>query len=117
MKRVISARSHHAAAGDHSGTCSAAETLARDTRVFSPFVDAHELRAEFPVLGRVAYLNAGTDGPLPARAVRAAGEELERETHDGRALSHFERRSELAGELRSAYAGLLGCDTGAVALT
>ncbi|MCW3025186.1 MAG: hypothetical protein JWM29_618, partial [Solirubrobacterales bacterium] len=27
------------------------------------------LRAEFPVLGRLAYLNAGTDGPLAARAV------------------------------------------------
>ena len=64
----------------------------RDTRVFSPFVDAYELRAQFPVLGRVAFLNAGTDGPLPARAVRAAGEELERAALDGRALSHFERR-------------------------
>ena len=89
----------------------------RDTRVFSPFVDACELRAQFPVLGRVAYLNAGTDGPLPARAVRAAGEELEREARDGRALSHFQRRFELADELRSAYAGLLGCETSDVALT
>jgi len=88
-----------------------------DTRVFSPFVDPHELRAQFPVLGRVAYLNAGTDGPLPARAVQAAGEELEREARDGRAMSHFERRSELARELRSAYAGLLGCERSDVALT
>src|SRR2546423_9408658 len=117
MKRAISARSRHAAVGDHSGTCSTPETLMRDTRVFSPFVDAYELRAQFPVLGRVAYLNAGTDGPLPARAVRAAGEELEREARDGRALSHFERRFALADELRSAYAGLLGCETSDVALT
>src|SRR5689334_14654614 len=115
MKRVISACSRHAAEGDHSGTCSSPDaavldTLGRDTRVFSPFVDPHELRARFPVLGRLAYLNAGTGGPLPARAVQAAGEELEREGRDGRAMSHFERRSELARELRSAYAGLLGCE-------
>ena len=37
------------------------------------------LRAEFPVLGALAYLNAGTDGPLPARAVQASARELERE--------------------------------------
>src|SRR2546421_686835 len=117
MKRVISARSRHAAVGDHSGACSTPEALMRDTRVFSPFVDAYELRAQFPVLGRVAYLNAGTDGPLPARAVRAAGEELERAARDGRALSHFERRFALADELRSAYAGLLGCERRDVALT
>ena len=80
-------------------------------------MDAYELRAQFPVLGRVAYLNAGTDGPLPARATRAASEELEREAQDGRALSHFERRFALADELRSAYAGLLGCGASDVALT
>ena len=39
-------------------------------RVFSRFVDLSGLRAEFPVLAEQAYLNAGTDGPLPARAVR-----------------------------------------------
>ena len=33
-------------------------------------VDAPALRAQFPVLSRVAYLNAGTDGPLPAAASR-----------------------------------------------
>ena len=48
-------------------------------RVFSRFVDRFGLRAEFPVLANLAYLNAGTDGPLPARAVHAAAEELERE--------------------------------------
>ena len=38
--------------------------------VFSRFVSLPGLRDEFPVLGAVAYLNAGTDGPLPSRAVR-----------------------------------------------
>lgn len=75
------------------------------------------LRDEFPVLRRLAYLNAGTDGPLPAAAVRAGGEELAREADDGRAMAHFERRTELSGELRAAYAAALGCDPSAVALT
>jgi len=80
-------------------------------------VDHSGLRAEFPALSRLAYLNAGTDGPLPARAVHAATEELERECRDGRAIAHFERRSELSEELRSAYAAVLGCHAADVALT
>jgi selenocysteine lyase/cysteine desulfurase len=65
----------------------------------------------------VTYLNAGTDGPLPARAVRAAAEELEREATDGRTMAHFERRSELEGALRVAYAAMLGCDGAELTLT
>jgi selenocysteine lyase/cysteine desulfurase len=80
-------------------------------------VDPSALRAEFPVLAHLAYLNAGTDGPLPADAVRAADEELRRQARDGRARAHFERRGELAQQLRSAYAGLLGCEPHEVALT
>jgi selenocysteine lyase/cysteine desulfurase len=80
-------------------------------------VDATGLRAEFPVLARFAYLNAGTDGPLPTRAVRAAARELEREAEEGRTQAHFERRGELSGALRAAYATVLGCDTAEVALT
>ena len=57
------------------------------------------LRAEFPVLARRAYLNAGTDGPLPALAAKAAAAELERELHEGRAGTHFERRGELGRDL------------------
>jgi selenocysteine lyase/cysteine desulfurase len=86
-------------------------------RVFSRFVSLPGLREEFPVLGAVAYLNAGTDGPLPGQAVRAGMAELEREAAEGRAMSHFERRKELATELREAYAALLGCETHELALT
>jgi selenocysteine lyase/cysteine desulfurase len=86
-------------------------------RVFSRFVDVSGLRAEFPVLAEHAYLNAGTDGPLPARAVRAAAQELEREAAAGRTFAHFERRSELNGKLRSAYAAALGAEEADVALT
>ena len=80
-------------------------------------MDLPGLRAEFPVFARLAYLNAGTDGPLPARAVRAAAGEFEREAADGRTTAHFERRAELSGELRALYAAALGCETTDLALT
>jgi selenocysteine lyase/cysteine desulfurase len=86
-------------------------------RLFSRFVDVSGLRAHFPLLGTVAYLNAGTDGPLPTAAVAAARAELERECNEGRAQAHFERRSELRSRLRGAYASALGADPEDVALT
>jgi selenocysteine lyase/cysteine desulfurase len=85
--------------------------------IFSPIVEPSGLRAEFPVLRELAYLNAGTDGPLPERAVRAAAAELERELSEGRAMAHFERRSELSAALRGAYARALSADAADVALT
>ena len=75
------------------------------------------LRDEFPVLERVAYLNAGTDGPLSGAAARAGAQELAGEARMGRAGSHFERRRELAGALREAYSRVLGCEHSDVALT
>jgi len=80
-------------------------------------MDAAGLRAEFPVLARLAYLNAGTDGPLPARAAAAASAELERELTEGRAQTHFERRGQLTSDLRASYAGVLGCEPTEVAVT
>jgi L-cysteine/cystine lyase len=85
--------------------------------LFSPIVDPSGLRSEFPVLAGLAYLNAGTDGPLPARSVAAARAELDRELADGRAMAHFERRTELTDALRAAYARALGADTADIALT
>jgi len=80
-------------------------------------MDPAALRAEFPVLERVAYLNAGTDGPLAAAAVRFAQAELESELGEGRATRHFERRFELQGRLREGYARVMGCSAEDVALT
>ncbi len=79
--------------------------------------DAAALRAQFPVLAKSAYLNAGTDGPLPAAALGAARETLAREAEDGRTHAHFERRGELSGELRTVYASILGCAAEDIALT
>jgi len=76
------------------------------------------LRDEFPVLERVAYLNAGTCGPVPHRASEAAREALEREVADGRAgKAHFDRVMDQQQRLRSGIAELLGCGPGNVALT
>jgi L-cysteine/cystine lyase len=86
-------------------------------RVFSRFVSLPGLRDEFPVLGALTYLNAGTDGPLPACAMAAAAGELVRELSGGRSIAHFERRAELNADLRAAYATALGADAADVALT
>jgi len=74
------------------------------------------LRSEFPILERVAYLNAGTDGPVPRAAQEAVVHELAAEVDEGRVTAHFERRFELMGELRSGYAELLGCTVDDLAL-
>src|SRR5918998_6526230 len=80
-------------------------------------MDASALRAQFPVLEHTAYLNSGTDGPLPAAAVEAARAELEDAGRRGRVSAHFERRFELADELRGAYARVLSASPDDVALT
>ncbi len=80
-------------------------------------MDPAALRAEFPVLQRVAYLNAGTDGPLAAAAVKFAQAELEAELTEGRTTAHFERRFELQAALRAGYARVLGAAVEDVALT
>lgn len=69
------------------------------------------------MLEHVAYLNAGTDGPLPAAAAQAGAEELLGEARRGRAGEHFERRRELADELRESYARSLACEPEELALT
>jgi selenocysteine lyase/cysteine desulfurase len=79
-------------------------------------MDAAALRAEFPVLERLAFLNAGTDGPVPAAAVRAAGEALEAQLANGRHRPHFDARLAVQGELRALYAQMLGCDAANLAL-
>jgi selenocysteine lyase/cysteine desulfurase len=75
------------------------------------------LRDSFPVLSSVAYLNAGTNGPLPLQAAEAAKQELEREVAAGRTQEGFERRHALAEALRARYAAVLGCRPDQVALT
>ena len=81
-------------------------------------MDAAAFRSEFPVLERLAFLNAGSDGPVPRRGARAAAAQIERELVEGRAgRSHFDALMELAGALRARMAELIACDAEDVALT
>jgi selenocysteine lyase/cysteine desulfurase len=80
-------------------------------------MDAAALRSQFPVLERLVYLNAGTIGPVPEAAARAAAAVLDEQLRDGRFAPQFEALMALLGELRALYAGVLGCDAADVALT
>ena len=76
------------------------------------------LRAQFPVFERVSYLNAGTNGPVPRRAVDAVAEALRRQVEDGRGdREHFEWSQRQIEALRERIAAVLGCDLPEVALT
>jgi L-cysteine/cystine lyase len=76
------------------------------------------LRDEFPVLDRIAYLNAGTDGPVPHRAAAAAAASIAAQAETGRAgKSHFEGVMETRNALRQHAAWLMGCPDGEVAIT
>src|SRR5436309_6002501 len=80
--------------------------------------DPASFRSRFPVLKHSAYLNAGTEGPLPDAAVEAVRSRIELEASRGRCgRPYFEELIQLAAELRGAYAGVLGCDASEVALT
>lgn len=79
-------------------------------------MDAARLRSAFPVLERTAYLNAGTCGPLPAAAQRAAVEAWRYGTEEGRSTAFYQRLVPLAEQLRERYAGLLNARADDVAL-
>jgi selenocysteine lyase/cysteine desulfurase len=81
-------------------------------------VEAHDFRAEFPVTERVAYLNSGTDGPVPRRGYEAAQDWLRAELEEGRAgRAHFDRMLGTRAALRERLAETLGCSPSDVALT
>ena len=81
-------------------------------------MDPAALRAEFPVLERVAYLNAGTCGPVPRRAIEAALEMMGSQLEEGRGdRRFFEQVIASAALLTRRVAGWLGCDTDELVLT
>jgi L-cysteine/cystine lyase len=72
-------------------------------------VDLSAVRAGLPVLERYAYLNAGTNGPLPRRAAEAMSRELERDLQEGRSSKpYFESMLEGRERLRETLARFLG---------
>jgi selenocysteine lyase/cysteine desulfurase len=77
-----------------------------------------ELRAQFPVVDRVAYLNAGTNGPVPRGALEAAEASLREQVERGRSSTPwFEHQVERIGELRERVAALFGAAAADVAVT
>ncbi len=77
-----------------------------------------EARAQFPVLERVAYLQAGSAGPLARTTMEAIAAEEGRNLREGRVgLEYIERVLALRAELRAELAGLVGVDARQVALT
>src|SRR4051794_32781033 len=80
--------------------------------------DPAALRSEFPVLERMSYLNAGSNGPMPRRAADAARDWIVRQANEGRGgTAFFEAVMGGAQQLRERVAGVIGCDPGELALT
>jgi L-cysteine/cystine lyase len=76
-----------------------------------------EARAQLPVLERLAYLNAGTNGPLARTTIEAFERELERDLAEGRSgTEYIERMLALREDVRSAFAGVLRVDPSRIAL-
>jgi selenocysteine lyase/cysteine desulfurase len=77
-----------------------------------------EARSLFPVLERLAYLNAGTFGPLARPTLDAMQAELLADGERGRiGAEYFERMLGLRDRLREALARLVGVEPERVALT
>jgi len=80
--------------------------------------DPAEFRAQFPVLERLSYLNAGTEGPLPRAAAEVVRQRIDLEVDGGRCgRAYFEETMSLRDRARAAYASVLGAEPAEVALT
>jgi L-cysteine/cystine lyase len=83
-----------------------------------PRVTFDEARAQFPVLERYAYLQAGSVGPLGRATIDAMHEEEEVGLLEGRgSYTRFMRLLEMREELRADVAQLVGVGVDRVALT
>ncbi len=81
-------------------------------------MEFEEARAQFPVLARHAYLNAGSAGPLPRAAAEAMDAQLEHDLEQGRSgKEYMEEALELREQVRAGVAALLGTGPELVALT
>jgi L-cysteine/cystine lyase len=81
-------------------------------------VTFEEARAQFPVLERYAYLQAGSVGPLARATIDAVRAEEQRGLEEGRgSFAGFMRLLEAREELRAEIAALVGVESANVALT
>ena len=74
-------------------------------------------RAEFPVLERLAYLNAGTNGPLARSTHEAIAAQERSDVESGRGgPAYFERALALRDEVRTKLAAVVGVEPGVMSL-
>jgi selenocysteine lyase/cysteine desulfurase len=84
----------------------------------TPSPTYHEARAWFPALRDIAYLNAGTFGPLAQPTVEAMRAALAFDFEHGRSgMPYFEHAMGLRGDVRASLAGLVSTDASHIALT
>ncbi len=77
-----------------------------------------QARAQFPVLERLAYLNAGTNGPLAEDTVASMLAQTQRELVEGRSGgAYFREMLALREDVRAGIAAMLGVAPESVALT
>jgi L-cysteine/cystine lyase len=81
-------------------------------------MELNAVRTGIPVLERYAYLNAGTNGPLPRRTIDAMTASLQQDVEEGRSSRpYFEAMLERREELRTALSDVLGAKPDEIALT
>jgi L-cysteine/cystine lyase len=81
-------------------------------------MDFAQARAQFPVLERLAYLNAGTFGPLSRATIEATEQRQRRDLELGRSgPDFFGEVMDLRDRLRAQLAALVGAEVAQVALT
>ena len=79
---------------------------------------APSFREEFPVLERLSYLNAGTEGPVPQAVEDAVRARVHLDLTEGRVGStYFDDVMELAALMRAGYGSAMGAEPSEVALT
>jgi L-cysteine/cystine lyase len=77
-----------------------------------------EARAEFPVLERVAYLNAGSMGPLARATAEAMADRARLDLEEGRSgKPYYEEMQSLRNGVRERLAALVASDASHMALT
>ncbi len=77
-----------------------------------------EARAQFPVLERHAYLNAGTNGPLARSTAAAMLDAVEQDAREGRSGTEWiDRLLALREEARRGLAAVIGVEPEHLALT
>lgn len=80
-------------------------------------MDHSTFRKQFPVCERVAYLNAGTCGPLSHAGAAAGAQAAAHALHTGRALEYYEQLIETRDKLRAAYAATIGAQARDISIT